>query len=298
MDLMQLQYFQLAATQEHFTRAAAIAHVAQPALSRQMRELEAELGLPLFDRVGRGVKLTAAGRAILPRVERILTEVAGIHRDVRALADLEEGSIALGFLHSIGAHLLPSVLAAFRAEHPTLGFTLHEGSWSELDEMVRRGELDLAIVSPLPEPGKGLEAVTLLSDELVAALPAQHRLAARAEIPLSALADDPFILLGATFGELRAITLEACKDAGFVPRVTFEAEGLATMRGLVGAGLGVALLPAMASRVRDEGAPAPVCRGLVGRPVHRTIGLVWHAERALPPAARAFADLLIARCIR
>src|SRR5579863_3598802 len=105
MDLVQLYYFQLAATYEHFTRAAEIAHVAQPALSRQMRDLEAELGLPLFDRVGRGVKLTAAGRAILPRVERILAEVAHIRRDLRALSDLDEGRVALGFLHSIGAHL-------------------------------------------------------------------------------------------------------------------------------------------------------------------------------------------------
>jgi LysR family transcriptional activator of glutamate synthase operon len=296
MDLTQLHYFQIAATQEHFTRAAAMAHVAQPALSRQMRELEAELGLPLFDRVGRGVRLTSAGRTILPHVERILAEVANIRRDVRSLSDVEEGTIALGFLHSIGAHLLPSVLAAFRHQYPALGFVLHEGPWSELDEMVRRGDLDMAIVSPLPTPGKGLEAVTLLHDELVAALPMHHRLAGRAEIQLSELAGESFILLGANFGELRTITVEACERAGFRPHVTFEAEGLATMRGLVGAGLGVALLPALASRVRDEGAPAPVCRALVGRPVHRTIGLVRHADRAPSPAARAFASLLIARC--
>lgn len=295
MDLIQLGYFRAAATHEHFTRAAEAAHVAQPALSRQIRTLETELGLALFDRIGRGVRLTSAGRAILPRVERILAEVDGIRRDVRTLTTLEGGAVALGFLHSIGAHLLPGVLATFRTRHPEIGFTLHEAAWSELEERVLQGDLDLAITSPLPEPGKDLSAFPLLRDDLVAALPPHHALAPSAEVRLADLAREPFIFLGASFGELRTITREACARAGFAPRVAFEAEGLATMRGLVGAGLGVALLPALASKVRDEGAPAPVFRPLVGRPVHRTIGLVRHAERTLSPAASAFADILLAR---
>ncbi len=295
MDLTQLEYFQAAATLEHFTRAAEAAHVAQPALSRQIRTLETELGLPLFDRVGRGVRLTAAGRSILPRVERILAEVESIRRDVRAISSLDVGAVALGFLHSIGAHLLPSALAAFRARYPDIGFTLHEAAWSELETLVQRGDLDLAITSPLPEPGKELSAIPLLRDELVAAVPPHHPLAQFGEVRLADLAHEPFIFLGASFGELRTITREACARAGFTPRIAFEAEGLATMRGLVGAGLGVALLPALASRVREEGGPAPVCRPLEGRPAHRTIGLVRHIERTPSPAAAAFANLLVAR---
>jgi LysR family transcriptional regulator, transcription activator of glutamate synthase operon len=295
VDLTQLLYFQAAAKHEHFTRAAEAVNIAQPALSRQIRNLETELGVRLFDRVGRGVRLTAAGRSILPHVDRVLAEINGIRSDVRMLSNLEGGTVALGFLHSIGAHLLPSVLAAFRAAHPHVGFTLHEGSRSELEEHVRRGELDLAITSPLPPPGKDLIGVELLRDELVAALPPHHRLARRDEVQLGQLANEDFIFLGASFGELRTITRRACEAAGFVPRVTFEAEGLATMRGLVGAGLGVALLPQLASRVHDEGAPAPVFRPLVGAPAHRIIGLIRHAERLPAPAASAFADLLISR---
>jgi LysR family transcriptional activator of glutamate synthase operon len=295
VDLTQLMYFQAAAKHEHFTRAAEAVNIAQPALSRQIRNLETELGVRLFDRVGRGVKLTAAGRSILPRVERVLAEINGIRGDVRMLSNLEGGTVALGFLHSIGAHLLPSVLAAFRAQHPHVGFTLHEGSRSELEERVRQGELDLAITSPLPESGKDLVGVQLLRDDLVAALPPHHRLARRDEVQLSHLAREDFIFLGASFGELRTTTRRACEAAGFVPRVTFEAEGLATMRGLVGAGLGVALLPQLASRVHDEGAPAPVFRPLVGAPAHRIIGLIRHAERLPAPAAAAFAEMLITR---
>jgi LysR family transcriptional activator of glutamate synthase operon len=295
VDLTQLTYFQAAARHEHFTRAAEAVNVAQPALSRQIHNLELELGIRLFDRVGRGVKLTAAGRSILPRVERVLAEINGIRADVRLLSNLEGGTVALGFLHSIGAHLLPGVLAAFRALHPHVGFTLHEGSRSELEERVRHGELDLAITSPLPELGKDLTGMQLLRDELVAALPPHHRLARRDEVELAQLADEEFIFLGESFGELRTITRRACEAAGFEPRVTFEAEGLATMRGLVGAGLGVALLPQLASRVHDEGAPAPVFRPLVGAPAHRIIGVIRHADRAPAPAAAAFAELLIAR---
>ena len=128
MDLTQLAYFRAAAQLEHFSRAADTMHVAQPALSRQIRTLETQLGVTLFDRVGRGVRLTAAGRAILPRVERALAETDAIGRDVRALLELESGLVALGFLHSIGAHLLPNILAAFRARHPAIGFTLHDGT--------------------------------------------------------------------------------------------------------------------------------------------------------------------------
>lgn len=295
MDLTQLIYFRAAARLEHFTRAAEAEHVAQPALSRQIHALESELGLPLFDRVGRGVRLTAAGRALLPHVERILAEVAAIEQDARTLRDLKGGTVALGFLHSIGAHLLPGVLAAFRVHHPAISFTLREGAWSELEALVRQGDLDLAITSPLPDGAGDLVATTLLCDDLVAALPPHHPLASRAEVHLSDLAHEPFIFLGASFGELRHITWEACTRAGFTPRIAFEAEGLATMRGLVGAGLGVALLPDLASHVRENGAPAPACRPLAGRPVHRVIGLVRHAERVPSPAAAAFADLLIAR---
>jgi LysR family transcriptional activator of glutamate synthase operon len=297
VDLTQLAYFQAAATHEHFTRAAEAAHVAQPALSRQIHALETELGLRLFDRVGRGVKLTAAGRTILPHVERILAEVNGIRADARMLSNLEGGTVALGFLHSIGAHLLPAMLATFRARHPHVGFTLHEGPWSELEERVLHGDLDLAITSPLPEAGKDLSAIQLLRDDLVAALPPHHRLARCSEVELAQLASEDFIFLGASYGELRTITRQACAAAGFTPHVAFEAEGLATMRGLVGAGLGVALLPELASRVHEEGAPAPVFRPLAGRPVHRIIGLVRHAARRPAPAAAAFAEMLVARFI-
>jgi LysR family transcriptional regulator, transcription activator of glutamate synthase operon len=295
MDLVKLAYFRSAARHEHFTRAADAEQIAQPALSRQIRMLEAELGLPLFDRVGRGVKLTAAGRALLPRVERILTEVDALEHDVQALRGLRGGSVALGFLHSIGAHLLPSVLALFRARHPQVNFALHEGSWSLLEERVLRGELELAITSPMPAGDRGLVGVPLLHDELVVALPPGHRLAQADEVRLEQLAGDAFVFLAGSFGELHVVTSEACARAGFRPRVAFEAEGLATMRGLVGAGLGVALLPELASRVRDEGAPAPIFRRLAGTPAYRVIGLVRHAERALSPAAAAFAEMLAAR---
>ena len=277
------------------TRAAAELHIAQPALSKQISQLEQELGVALFDRVGRGVRLTAAGRAILPRVERVLAETDAIGRDVRALLELESGLVALGFLHSIGAHLLPGILAAFRARHPAIGFTLHEGPYSDLEERVRRGDLDLAISSPLPSGDDDLLTTYLLRDDLVVALPPHHPQAAHDEVRLAALAREPFIFLGAKFGELRRITWDACTRAGFTPRVAFEAEGLATMRGLVGAGLGVALLPGLASHIRDEKGPGLVCRPLAGSPAHRMIGLIRHRERVLSPAADAFVEVIVAR---
>lgn len=294
MNLMQLEYFQAAAHLEHFTRAAEAMNVAQPALSRQIRHLETELGLRLFDRIGRGVKLTDAGRTLLPRVERMLTEQANIKRDMLALCHLEGGTVALGFLHSIGAHLLPEVLAAFRSQYPSIGFTLHEGPGHELQERVQQGILDMAIVSPLPQPEHGLESIELLRDELVAAVPPNHPLVKQREIHLASLKTESFIFLGAKFGELRNITREACQYAGFSPRVAFEAEGLATMRGLVGAGLGVALIPEMASHTCEQKVPAPAFRPLARHPAHRVIGLVSLSDRMLSPAATAFKSTVVA----
>lgn len=295
MNLTQLEYFQSAAKLEHFTKAAEAMNVAQPALSRQIRHLEMELGLRLFDRVGRRVKLTDAGRTLLPRVDRMLTEAENIKRDMLALAQLEGGTVALGFLHSIGAHLLPGLLAAFRSEHPPIGFALHEGPGHELLECVRDGDLDMAIVSPLPSPEHRLESIELLRDELVAAVPPDHPLAQQREIQLASLKTESFIFLGAKFGELRNITREACQTAGFNPRVAFEAEGLATMRGLVGAGLGVALIPEMASHVREQETPTPVFLPLVRRPAHRVIGLVSLPDHMLSPAAVAFKTMVVDR---
>lgn len=294
MNLTQLEYFLAAARNEHFTKAAEDIGVAQPALSRQIRHLEIELGLRLFDRVGRGVKLTDAGKTLLPRVERMLSEQANIKRDMLSLRQLEGGSVALGFLHSIGAHLLPEVLAEFRSEYPAIGFTLHEGPGQELHERVRQGNLDMAFVSPLPASENGLESIELLRDELVAAVPSNHSLASQREIHLSSLKGEPFIFLGAKFGELRNITYKACQIAGFTPRIAFEAEGLATMRGLVGAGLGVALIPEMASHVREQQIPTPVFRPLARHPAHRRIGLVCLSDRMLSPAAAAFKRMVVA----
>lgn len=296
MNLLQLEYFEAAARYQHFTQAAKTLNVAQPALSRQIRQLENELGLPLFDRVGRGVRLTDAGQSLLTHVVRMLAERDNIQRDMRALRQLEAGTVALGFLHSIGAHLLPGALADFRAAYPSIGFTLHEGPGHDLLQRVQQGDLDLAIVSPVPQAEHGLESMELLREDLVAAVPPTHRLARQREIHLSDLKEESFIFLGAKFGELRNITREACANAGFAPQIAFEAEGLATMRGLVGAGLGVALIPNMASHMREQAIPTPVFRPLAGQPAHRIIGITYLADRTLSPATAAFKRMLIARC--
>lgn len=288
MELQQLLYFRKVAELQHFTRAAEALAVSQPALSRAVAHLEDELGVRLFEREGRTVRLNRYGQAFLTRVERILQEVEAARHEMADLAGTERGMVALAFLHTLGVRLVPDLLRQFRRDHPAIRFQLWQNASEVLLKQLAAGEIDLCLASPFQRDGQeAVEWVDLFSEELYLVVPPDHALTGRGTVALIEVADSDFISLKPSTG-LRQISDELCRQAGFTPNVLFEGEEVATIRGLVQAGLGVALLPAPA-KTEPLGAEwlhvsAPVCR--------RTIGLAWRKDRYLSGAARLFRDFV------
>ncbi|AUG77634.1 LysR family transcriptional regulator [Kitasatospora sp. MMS16-BH015] len=274
---------------EHVTQAAQLLGMPQPTLSRAVARLEAELGVRLLAREGRTVRLTRAGRLLLGSAERALAELERGAEVARAEADPAAGRVAFGFLHTLGTDAVPALLRGFRAAgHPKVRFQLVQDYVGAMLERLRAGELDLCLVSPLPDD-PDLTTRQLDEQRLYLNVPVDHRLAGRRRIRLAEVAEEPFVAVERGYG-LRAITDQFCAEAGFTPRIAFEGEEAETLRGLVAAGLGVALLPpALAPRpgVVDLEVTAPRTR--------RTIALTWVTARPLTPPAAAFRDFVLAR---
>ncbi|MFD3457217.1 LysR family transcriptional regulator [Streptomyces sp. NPDC058691] len=237
----RLAQFAAVARHEHVTRAARELGVPQSTLSRAMVRLETDLGVALFARQGRTVSLTPAGRGFLASVERALAEVERSAESVRAGADPATGRVAFGFLHTLGSETVPALLREFRADHPRVRFQLVQNHSEAMLAGLRAGELDLCLTSPVPD-APDLVTRRLVEQRLRLVVPADHRLAGRRRIRLAEAAGELFVTLEPGYG-LRRIADALCAEAGFTPRVAFEGEEAETLRGLVAAGLGVALLP-------------------------------------------------------
>ncbi|MFB6842157.1 LysR family transcriptional regulator [Streptomyces sp. NPDC056361] len=284
----RLAYFAAVARHEHVTRAAAEMGVPQSTLSRAMVRLEQDLGVSLFARRGRTVSLTPAGRRFLTAAERALAEVERAADTVRADADPTAGRVAFGFLHTMGSETVPGLIRAFRVDHPGIRFTLVQNYGEAMIERLRAGDLDLCLTSPVPD-APDLVARRLDEQRLRLVVPDDHRLAGRRRVRLAEAADETFVTLEPGYG-LRRITDDLCAEAGFKPRIAFEGEEAETLRGLVAAGLGVALLPPPA-------VPRPgVVELTVTAPrAVREIGVAWldgHPDTA--PVA-AFKKFLLGR---
>ena len=290
VELRQLEYFLVGAKEGNMPRAAKRLYTAQPSLSRQIQKLEDELGAPLFDRSKRGMRLTAVGQTFLQYVERGFGQFEAGRQAVRDLLGPEHGHVRMAFLPAVGADLLPEALAAFRKRYPDVSFTLRQSTTLETLGWLQAGEVELCIATALPygRTEAGLASVPLLVEALYAALPPEHRCAHQPTIDLRELANDPFVLVGGGSG-LRRVIEAACQQVGFMPRVAVEGDDLATVRGLVAAGLGVSLLPGLA--LHDGGRLRPVIVPLRSAPTW-TVEAVWHADRYLPVAARTFRDFL------
>lgn len=284
----RLAYFAGAARTEHVTRAAQEMQVPQSTLSRALVRLEQDLGVELFARHGRTVSLTPAGRTFLASVERALAEIERGADEVRADADPATGKVAFGFLHTMGAETVPGLIHAFRVGHPRVRFSLVQNYGEAMLERLRAGELDLCLTSPVPD-APDLVARRLDEQKLRLVVPADHRLAGRRRVRLAEAADETFVTLEAGYG-LRRITDDVCRSAGFKPRIAFEGEEAETLRGLVAAGLGVALLPPPA-------VPRPgVVELTVTAPrAVREIGVAWLEGRVDTPPVAAFKRFLLSR---
>jgi LysR family transcriptional regulator, transcription activator of glutamate synthase operon len=284
MELRQLRYFAAVARHRSFTRAADELHVAQSALSQQVKRLEQELGTELLVRTTRRVDLTAAGEAALQRATRILSEADAIGSDLDEMRGLVRGSLVVGGMLPAGGMDLPAVLLEFKQRHPGVEMRVQEGVALEMVDLLRSDAIDAAIAMLQPDEMPDFLASHHLGDErLVLAMEPGDPLAKRRRVSFEDLHGRPFV----TFrpgSAVRRVVDESLAAEGVEVRMALESNDLSMMRAVVARGLGVAVLP---ETVAEWGGP-----GLVWRPLspslRRSVSLVWRRERHQPPPAAAF----------
>jgi DNA-binding transcriptional LysR family regulator len=256
MELRHLRYFVAVAEELHFGRAAERLHIAQPPLSRQIRDLERELGAPLFDRTARGVELTPAGAAFLPEARLTLAQAERAQRTAQRAAQGEIGRLRVGFVEAATfAGILPDVLGFFRMHLPNIGLSLFEMDAVQQADAFRDGRIDIGILHSAPaDAERWLHVEPVYAEPLVAAMPHAHRLAHRTRIALASLAEEPFVLFPRPVAPgLHDDLMARCRTAGFSPRVVQEAAGWHTIASLVGAEVGVSLVPRSLMQLQRPG---------------------------------------------
>lgn len=255
IDLRRLRYLVAVAEEGHVTRAAERLGIAQPPLTRQIRQIEAELGVTLFERLPRGMRPTEAGRAVVEEARDVLARAERIPETARRAARGEQGRLAVGYTSSAAFHpFVTQQLRAFRAARPGVVLALTEDGTPELVSGLKEERLDAAFLRSTSSDISGLSVEPLLEEKMVAAVPAGHRLAGEGKAALADLAEETFIFYRRPTGPgLYDAIMAACLAAGFSPSVGQEAPRMASTLSLVAAGLGVAIIPASMQRTGVEG---------------------------------------------
>lgn len=292
MELGQVRYVLAIARHGSFTAAAAELRIAQPALSRQIQQLERELGVLLFDRRRRRIQITPAGLAFVARAETLLTDVQALREEMQGFAGLLRGRVAIGALQSLAEQRLPGMLAAFHRRYPGITVALREGNGGPLIDALVAGQLDLALVhrmgtmQPAQAAWQDIEIEPLHAEDLVLIMATSHPLASRQQMSLADARDELFVASSQGSALWQAL-IDACTGAGFSPRIAFEGGELRIVHALVRERLGIALVPRSVATGRGIHAatlvpPAPM----------RIVSLAWRRERtraAAPAALLAFA---------
>src|SRR5487761_652231 len=278
-----LRTFIQVARLEHLGRAADALQSDQSTVSRKIARLEHEVGVPLFERSGRSIRLTKAGRRFVARAERILGELRDAVAEAAGTVSAETGEVHLGFLHTVGARWLPERLARFPEQYSAVRFILEEGSTGEVVAGVLDGRFDLGILGPPPPNTPEMELVPLFRERVSVVVPAQHRLVGRSSVTLTDVAGEPLILPRSRSG-LRRVIDDAFAHQGLSERVAYEGDDFTIIQGLVEAVLGITLLPMPLPTPSNRVVVIP----LRDPPIARTMAIAWDRRRTLPPAAQLF----------
>lgn len=285
MELRQLRYLDAVARRRSFTQAAQELHIAQSALSQQVRRLERELGVELLRRTTRRVEVTEAGEVVLARARRALAEVDAVRADVDAILGLVRGTLRLGGVPPIGPTHPAALIAEFTQAHPGVAVTVQEGVAFRLLDQLRDGRLDLVIALVDPDSLAELDGVRLIDEELVLITALDHPLARARRVRVDRLSGEPLVAYGA--GSALRDTLSTLVPDG---RIIAEANDQVTVRELVARGLGVSLMP---RSVVDSHSERLAMRPL--SPRHSLpVSLLWRAGERPTPAARAFCEYVLA----
>ncbi|MGO4372028.1 LysR family transcriptional regulator [Paenibacillus sp. MCAF20] len=284
MELLQLQYFLEVARLEHVTEAARSLHVTQSSLSKTIQRLEEDLDVPLFDRMGRRLRLNEFGSTFLRRAERALFELEQGKQELSDLASPEHGTLELAVTT---ASTLPNILREFRKKRPTIQFHVQMLTTEEMVTRLQRGEVDYCLSSP-PIEGEDIECQIVFIDPILVAVPIGHRLADRSRISLTDLRDERFVGVKRGYGT-RDLVDSICKSVGFEPKYVYEGDEPARLSSLVEAEIGIAFMPSTARNSREQIKYLQV----EDHELVREIALLWHKNRYISRAALEFREVVI-----
>lgn len=281
LEPRRLRYFLVLAEELNFTRAAQRLHMAQPPLSNQIKRMEGDLGVALFERVGRSVRLTVTGELLVGEARRILGQIERTQSLIQQAGRGEVGQIMLGFTPSATTGVLSPILALFREDFPGVELFLHEMKADELVDRLASNWLDVSFLY-LPFEDERFRCMTVDREPLILALPNGHPLASVAEVSMEDLSAEPFILptrhrkMPGLYGRV----MELCRQAGFVPEaVQKDVWMMQTIVGLVGSGLGIAVVPNSLRRMHSEGV---AYREIADLKPTVEMGMIWRHESSAP----------------
>ncbi|MCR6487417.1 LysR substrate-binding domain-containing protein [Amycolatopsis sp. OK19-0408] len=287
MELRHLRYFATVAETCHFGRAAELLHVAQPALSHTIRQLETELGVTLLHRTTRQVRLTPAGEFFQGEAQRVLAAVDTGVRGVRRIGDGQLGLVRVGFTGTAAFSHLPHLARALARRAPRVELEVRADLLTvEQCEQLRDGSLGLGVLRP-PVTGDDIDYRVIEVEPLVLAVPADHRLVIEPIVAVADLRAEPFVTYDGRNSVVHEAVVRSCRDAGFTPDRRHEAPGTAALLALVAGGLGVGVVPASARSLPLAGV---VFRDLAGAATVE-LALAWHRETTSPLVTTVLAAL-------
>lgn len=286
MELTQLEYFLTVARLQHLTMASAELSITQPALSHAISKLENELGVPLFERSGRNVKLSRYGTMFSKWIEQALRNIENGMQEIEERSNPDSGIVSISYLNILGVELVPTLIRDYREAYPKVRFELLQGNFGDIDEHLEQGLSDLTITSKESVIDHH-EWIAIRKTPLYIVVSSQHRLAKRATLSLNELSGEPFVGLKNNCG-LKSTILSRFQNTGFQPASTYDAEDLITVAGFVKANLGVSVLPQTLGLKLE---------GLVWIPIeeegwHWELGLKWRKDRYVSPAAQRFIEYI------
>ncbi|WP_042163659.1 LysR family transcriptional regulator [Paenibacillus gorillae] len=284
MELLQLQYFLAVARLEHVTEAARSLHVTQSSLSKTIQRLEDDLGVPLFDRIGRKLRLNAYGSSFLRRTERALFELEQGKQELSDLSGPEHGTLKLAVT---AASTLPYILREFRRRRPHIQFHVQMLTTQEMVTLLHRGEVDFCLSSPAVQ-GEDIECQIVFHDRIMVAVPTGHWLAERSRVSLIELKDESFVGVKRGFGT-RDLVDAVCESAGFTPHYVYEGDEPARLSTLVEAEIGIAFIPGTARNAREQIKYLQV----EDYELVREIALLSHRSRYISRAALEFREVVM-----
>ncbi|WP_405159393.1 LysR family transcriptional regulator [Paenibacillus sp. FSL H8-0283] len=284
MELLQLKYFLTVARCEHVTEAAGKLHVTQSSLSKTIQRLEDDLGVPLFDRIGRKLRLNDFGRTFLQRTEKALFELEQGKREIADLSNPDQGTLQLAVTT---ASTLPGILREFRKNKPDIQFHVQMVSLENMSRLLHRGEVDFCLSSP-PIEGDDIKCQILYDDPIVVAVPMGHRYADRSSIQLTELKDERFVGVKQGYG-VRDMVDSVCQSAGFLPKYVYEGDEPARLTALVEAEIGLAFIPSTARNPHERIKYLQVEE----HQLVRKIALLSHKNRYISKAALEFRSVVM-----